>query len=111
MTGGILRYLENVPEDENLWQGECFVFDSRVSVDANLDPGNYRQCFACRHPLSVEEMKSEKYSEGVSCPMCYDKLDDKKKASVRERQKQVKLAEAKNQQHIGARMPGSGHGK
>ena len=111
LDGGILRYLEDVTESENLWQGECFVFDSRVSVDANLDPGNYRQCFACRHPLSPEQVKSDKYREGISCPMCFDKLDDRKRASVQERQKQVKLAEAKKQQHIGAQMPGSGKGK
>ncbi len=107
LNGGILRYLEEVEPKENLWRGECFVFDSRVSVDANLDPGSYKQCFACRHPLSEEQLESDKYREGVSCPMCFDSLDEKKRASVEERQKQVALAEARNQQHIGAIMPGS----
>ena len=107
LNGGILRYLEEVEPEDNLWRGECFVFDSRVSVDARLDPGTFKQCFACRHPLSEEQLKSSKYREGVSCPMCFDSLDEKKRASVEERQKQVALAEARNQQHIGAEMPGS----
>ena len=111
LDGGILRYLEEVnnSKSDNLWRGECFVFDSRVSVDANLAPGTFRQCFACRHPLSPEELESSKYREGVSCPNCFDSLDEKKRAAVEERQKQVRLAESRNQQHIGIKMPGNKH--
>jgi UPF0176 protein len=101
LNGGILKYLENVREEENLWQGDCFVFDGRVTVDENLERGNYEQCFACRMPLSNEEMESDKYEKGISCPHCIDNMTDEKYVRVSERQRQIELAEKNQQQHIG----------
>ena len=101
LNGGILKYLEEVKQDENLWQGDCFVFDGRVAVDKNLEQGNYEQCFACRMPLSDKELESDKYEKGISCPHCIDSMTDEKYERVSERQRQVELAEKKQQQHIG----------
>jgi len=101
LNGGILKYLEEVKQDENLWQGDCFVFDGRVAVDKNLEQGNYEQCFACRMPLSEKELQSDKYEKGISCPQCIDDMTDEKYERVSERQRQVELAEQKQQQHIG----------
>ena len=101
LQGGILKYLETVPEEESLWSGECFVFDQRVAVTHGLKEGQYDQCYACRHPLSPEEMVSNHYIKGVSCPHCHDKLTDDKKASVIERQKQIELAKLRGEVHIG----------
>ena len=100
LNGGILKYLEQVKEEENLWQGDCFVFDGRVAVDKNLEQGNYKQCFACRMPLSADELQSDKYERGISCPHCIDEMTDKKYNRVSERQRQVELAEKKQQRHI-----------
>ncbi|HSI38470.1 MAG TPA: rhodanese-related sulfurtransferase [Methylotenera sp.] len=101
LQGGILKYLETVPEEKSLWEGECFVFDQRVAVRHNLEVGEYDQCYACRHPLSPEEMQSEQYAAGISCPYCYDKLSEEKRASLSERQKQVALAKKRGEAHIG----------
>ena len=113
LNGGILKYLEDVREasqkedqknngqEENLWKGDCFVFDGRVAVDKNLEQGNYEQCFACRMPLSKEELQSEEYEKGISCPYCIASLTDEKYMRVSERQRQVELAENRQQQHIG----------
>ncbi|MFT5426034.1 MAG: UPF0176 protein [Gammaproteobacteria bacterium] len=113
LNGGILKYLEDVREatqkadqknneqEENLWEGDCFVFDGRVAVDKNLEQGNYEQCFACRMPLSKEELQSDNYEEGISCPHCIDSMTDEKYIRVSERQRQVELAENRQQQHIG----------
>ena len=101
LDGGILRYLENVPAVDNQWDGECFVFDQRVSVNADLEQGEYEQCFACRHPLSVEEMKSPQFEQGVSCPHCFAGRDKQRLESLRERQRQVELAAARGEAHIG----------
>jgi len=101
LNGGILKYLEEVKGEENLWQGDCFVFDGRVAVDKNLEQGNYEQCFACRMPLSKEELQSEEYEKGISCPYCIASLTDEKYMRVSERQRQVELAENRQQQHIG----------
>jgi len=101
LQGGILKYLETVPEAESMWQGECFVFDQRVAVKHNLEVGEFDQCYACRHPLSPEEMKSDQYEAGVSCPYCYNKLSAEKRASLIERQKQVALAKQRGKSHIG----------
>jgi len=107
LNGGILKYLEEVKEEENLWEGECFVFDGRVAVDKNLEQGNYEQCFACRMPLSREELQSEKYEKGISCPHCLDSLSDEKYQRVSERQRQVELADSRAQKHIGvSQSPG-----
>lgn len=104
LNGGILRYLEEVKPEENLWQGDCFVFDGRVSVDSNIEQGNYQQCFACRRPLSEEELQSPDYQQGVSCPKCIDTLTAEKKSRFEERQKQVQLAEDRGVQHIGQKI-------
>lgn len=101
LQGGILKYLETMPEAESMWQGECFVFDQRVAVKHNLEVGEFDQCYACRHPLSPEEMKSDQYEAGVSCPYCYNKLSAEKRASLIERQKQVTLAKKRGEMHIG----------
>lgn len=101
LSGGILKYLEDVPPDKNLWNGECFVFDGRVAVNEKLEPGDYVQCFACRRPLSPDELSSEKYQQGVSCLHCYDDLTEERKSRLAERQRQVELAEQRHYQHIG----------
>ena len=101
LRGGILKYLENIPEAESLWQGECFVFDQRVAVKHGLEVGEFDQCYACRHPLSPEEMQSTQYTPGISCPHCYNSLSEEKRASLTERQKQVILAKKRGETHIG----------
>ena len=103
LEGGILRYLESMrdTEAENLWQGECFVFDNRVTVDKHLQQGVYQQCFACRYALSPQDMESEHYVKGISCPHCIESMTESKYQRVSERQRQVELAQQKNQQHIG----------
>jgi len=74
LHGGILKYLEEVPKEESLWEGECFVFDNRVAVDHDLEKGSYDQCHGCRHPITEDDKQSEKYQQGVACPRCYDQL-------------------------------------
>jgi UPF0176 protein len=101
LDGGILKYLEQVDPDENRWQGECFVFDQRVSVNSDLEQGQYQQCFACRHPLSEQDLASDQFEQGVSCPHCVGAQDEKRTESLRERQRQVQLAEERGTQHIG----------
>ena len=96
-----MKYLETIPKDKSLWQGECFVFDQRVAVTHGLDEGQYDQCYACRHPLSPDELKSDQYTKGISCPYCFNKLSDKKKTGVIERQKQIMLSKSKGENHIG----------
>ena len=103
LNGGILNYLEKVDSRDSLWQGECFVFDGRVAVDHDLQPGIYQQCYACRRPVSPEQMLSDEYEEGVSCPNCFNTLSESKLKAVRERQKQVELAKSRDQLHVGAR--------
>ena len=104
LQGGILKYLELVPEAESMWQGECFVFDQRVAVKHNLAVGEFDQCYACRHPLSPAEMQSPRYTPGISCDYCYDTLTEAKKASLTERQKQVILAKKRGKSHIGEKQ-------
>jgi UPF0176 protein len=101
LKGGILKYLENIPKEESLWVGECFVFDQRVAITHGLNEGQYDQCYACRHPLSPNELKSTQYTKGISCPYCFNKLTQKKKAGVIERQKQIMLSKSKGENHIG----------
>lgn len=100
LDGGILKYLEEMPEQNSLWQGECFVFDQRVAVKHGLEQGSYDQCYACRMPLSPAEMQSDKYIKGMSCPHCHDQLSEEQKASFAERQKQIELAKQRGEQHI-----------
>jgi len=104
LQGGILNYLENMPVDDNLWDGECFVFDTRVAVDRDLSEGGYVQCHACRRPLSAEDLKSPHYREGVSCPRCFDETDDDRRARLEERRRQVRLAAERGESHIGAKI-------
>ncbi len=101
LQGGILKYLETVPAEQSMWQGECFVFDQRISVGQGLQVGTHDQCFACRHPVSSEEKSSPQYQLGVSCPHCFDQLPEKTRARVAERQKQNELALKRGQAHIG----------
>jgi UPF0176 protein len=101
LQGGILKYLETIPEAKSLWQGECFVFDQRVAVTNELKQGKYNQCFACRHPLSPEEIKSKDYSEGISCSYCIGNVSETKKNNLKERQKQINLAKVRGEEHIG----------
>lgn len=101
LEGGILNYLEQMPEAENRWQGECFIFDTRVALDRDLAEGGYVQCHACRRPLSTEDLRSPDYREGVSCPRCAGDLDPGRAARLEERAKQVALAEQRGEQQIG----------
>jgi UPF0176 protein len=101
LQGGILKYLEEVPESDSLWRGECFVFDGRVSVDHGLNPGKYDLCYACRQPISESDKQHEAFQKGVSCPRCVDKISDEQRKRFEDRQKQVDLADARGEVHIG----------
>lgn len=105
LRGGILKYLEEVPESNSLWEGECFVFDNRVAVNHQLEKGQYEQCHGCRHPITEEDMQSDQYLEGVACPRCYDQQTAEQRVRFAERQKQTRLAKQRNQTHIGAPPP------
>lgn len=105
LQGGILKYLEQVPASESAWEGECFVFDNRVSVDQDLEKGHYDQCHGCRRPITEQDKLSPHYERGVCCPACYSSLSDDQKARFAERQKQIDLAAARNEMHIGAPPP------
>ena len=107
LEGGILKYLETVPESESRWQGECFVFDERVSVVHGLDTGHYELCRACRDPISAADKTSPLYVPGVSCPACHDKKTEEQKHGFMERQRQVDYANRRRQPHIGAKLPSS----
>lgn len=102
LRGGILNYLAQVPEAESMWQGECFVFDNRVSVNHALEKGSYEQCHACRLPITEDDKNSEMYQAGVSCPACFDKKSETERRRFQEREKQVGLARERGEQHIGA---------
>ncbi|RLA24300.1 MAG: rhodanese-related sulfurtransferase [Gammaproteobacteria bacterium] len=102
LQGGILKYLETVAEENNRWDGECFVFDTRVAVDRDLAEGGYVQCHACRRPLSDEDVKSADYREGISCPRCVNSATPEREERLAERQKQVELARERGEAHIGA---------
>ena len=104
LQGGIINYLESVPAAENRWQGECFVFDQRVAIDRDLAEGGYVQCHACRRPLSIEDMQSPDYREGVSCPRCINEADEDRRARLEERRRQVALAAERGDAHIGAKI-------
>ena len=102
LEGGILKYLEEVPQEDSLWEGECFVFDNRVTVNHQLEKGSYDQCHACRLPLTAEQMQSDRYQAGVSCPSCYDSQSAEQRQRFEERQKQMKLAQLRGDAHLGA---------
>ena len=101
LQGGILNYLTEVEEKDNQWEGECFVFDTRVAVDRDLAEGGYVQCHACRRPLSTADLASKDYREGVSCPQCVNEADEDRLARLEERRKQVALAAERGDTHIG----------
>jgi UPF0176 protein len=107
LEGGILKYLETMPSAQSLWQGECFVFDERVSVGHGLAVGEHTLCRSCRHPLSAEDRTSPLFELGVSCARCHAETSEVQKQGYRERQRQVELAQAAQRPHIGARQPGS----
>jgi UPF0176 protein len=109
LQGGILKYLEDVPESESLWQGECFVFDNRVSVTHALEKGSYDQCHACRLPITDSDKQSERYQQGVSCPACYDQKSEQERNRYREREKQVQLAKHRGESHIGSEANEAGN--
>ncbi len=102
LKGGILKYLEEVPADRSLWEGECFVFDERVSVTHGLEEGEAELCRACRHPLTPAERASPKFSPGISCDYCHDSRTDADRARYAERQRQVELAARRGREHIGS---------
>lgn len=104
LEGGILKYLEEIPEENSLWEGECFVFDNRVSVNHALEKGKYDQCHACRLPITEEDKNDERYEAGVSCPKCYGKKSDKQRERFLEREKQVQLAKKRGESHIGSEV-------
>ncbi|MDB9975767.1 rhodanese-related sulfurtransferase [Candidatus Thioglobus sp.] len=101
LQGGILKYLEEVKEDESLWEGECFVFDDRVAVKHNLELGKYDQCHACRFPITDEDKEHPHYEKGASCPRCYGTKNSSQVSRYREREKQVQLAKSRGESHIG----------
>ncbi len=104
LEGGILKYLEEVPEEESMWEGECFVFDNRVAIKHSLEEGSYDQCFGCRWPITEEDKVSDKYIMGVCCPRCFDKTPEEKKNRSAERQKQIDLARKRGEKHMAADM-------
>lgn len=104
LKGGILKYLETMPEEQSLWQGECFVFDQRVTIGHGLVQGSYTLCHACRRPVDDKDRESPLYEAGVSCPACHAEQTEEHRASCRERQRQELLAAKRGQPHVGARL-------
>ena len=101
LEGGILKYLETIPEKDSTWLGDCFVFDQRVSLEHGLIPGKYKMCHACRLPLTPEDLKSTKYQPGISCPKCFGSHTPEQEKRFKERQYQVELARKRGVTHIG----------
>ncbi|MET0309391.1 MAG: rhodanese-related sulfurtransferase [Sphingomonas sp.] len=106
LKGGILAYLETIPPEQSRWQGECFVFDERVTVAHGLEPGNHALCRACRMPVSPEQRDSPLYEEGVSCPACHGERTEEQRERYAERHRQAVLAEARGEAHVGAVLLG-----
>lgn len=104
LQGGILKYLETMPERDTRWEGQCFVFDERVSVGHGLAQGEYVLCRACRLPLSLQDRQSPLYQEGISCAHCHGTHTPEQMTRFAERQKQVELARARRRRHVGARL-------
>ena len=101
LKGGILNYFQSVKNEDSLWEGECFVFDDRVSVNQDLSVGTYDMCHGCRMPITEDDKKLKEYIKGVACPKCFNTTTEDQKARYMSRQKQVDLAKARNQKHIG----------
>ncbi|NPU93784.1 MAG: rhodanese-related sulfurtransferase [Gammaproteobacteria bacterium] len=102
LQGGILQYLQDVPPEQSLWQGECFVFDNRVTVNHLLQKGNFDQCHACRRPISEDDKKSQFYVPGVSCHHCHNEHDPEQVARYQQREKQMQLAKKRGERHLGS---------
>ncbi|CAN7225292.1 rhodanese-related sulfurtransferase [Pararhizobium sp. LjRoot235] len=102
LKGGILKYLEEMPQEESLWDGACFVFDDRVSVTHGLKEGEHTLCHACRQPLTPEELSSPRHEEGVSCVHCYDTRTEEDRMRYRQRQQQIELAKKRGERHLGS---------
>ena len=102
LEGGVLSYLERVPREQSLWDGECFVFDDRTSVGHDLSGGTWSTCRNCREPVSERDRQSERFRDGICCPRCHSKLTPERISSLEERQKQMRLARERNQKHLGA---------
>ncbi|MCH6256920.1 rhodanese-related sulfurtransferase [Puniceicoccaceae bacterium K14] len=102
LDGGILNYLEKVDPEESMWKGDCFVFDNRVTVNHNLEEGDFDQCHACRHAITELDMASEKYVEGISCPHCFDTMTEEQRERMKSRQRQVEISREQNRPHIGS---------
>lgn len=96
LKGGILKYLEEIPAAESLWQGECFVFDERIAVRQGLEPGSYEMCRSCGHPIAEADKTSAHYEEGICCPYCFDTLTPEKRTRQLERQRQLEHAKKHN---------------
>ena len=101
LKGGILKYLEDVPEEDSSWQGACFVFDQRVAVTHGLKVGDHALCFACRRPVSPQDQQSRDYVKGISCPACISEFTEAERGRFRERQKQIELAKKRGERHLG----------
>ncbi|MGB2264036.1 MAG: rhodanese-related sulfurtransferase, partial [Glaciecola sp.] len=102
LEGGILQYLEDVPKEDSLWEGDCFVFDNRVAVNHDLEKSIYDQCYACRLPITAEDKAAPEFEAGVSCPKCAGTHTEEQIERFREREKQVQLAQARNESHVGS---------
>ena len=105
LKGGILKYLEEIPKNKSLWEGDCFVFDQRVSVKHNLKQGEFDQCFACKMPLLKTEYSNKKYVKGVSCHHCFDNSSKEQKERFAQRQKQIELSSKRGEDHLGQKTP------
>ncbi len=101
LEGGILKYLEEIPQEESLWEGECFVFDNRVTVNHQLEKGDYDQCHACRRPITEADKEHEHYVAGVSCHHCHDEYDEAQRERFRQRELQMQLAKQRGEDHLG----------
>ena len=102
LEGGILKYLEEVPQEESMWEGECFVFDNRVAVNHSLEKGIYDQCHACRRPITEADKERPQYEAGVSCHQCFDEYSDEQRQRFRSREQQMELARERGEAHIGS---------
>jgi len=101
LKGGILKYLEDIPQEDSMWEGDCFVFDERVSLKHGLIEGDYDICFACKDPLSEDDRAQPGFEDGVSCHRCVNTYSDAQKEKFRERQRQIVLANQRGEDHLG----------
>lgn len=101
LEGGILKYLEEVPEEQTMWKGECFVFDNRITVNHKLEKGEYDACHACRRPILEADKQRPEYEQGISCHHCINEYTDEQRERFRERERQIQLAKERGETHIG----------